>query len=167
MNSSRANASASCSARRIGKERRSSINISSLRDSDLNPGAGFGVLTLRRANLGRRELGLHEQQQIVAAAGLGIRSRHVEAAERMDANKGAGAFAIEIEITDVKFTARVFQPGFVGRIDRARQAELRVIGYPQSVVIVVGLNHGEDGTKDLFLLDVRTMLYISNYSLLA
>src|SRR5258707_15527499 len=82
----------------------------------------------------------------------------------MNAHEGARAFAIEIKIADVEFAARAFQPGFVSRVHRARQSELRIVGYPQRVIIVVCLDHCEYRSKDLFLLDRRTGFNVRNHS---
>jgi len=45
---------------------------------------------------------LGKQVQIVGTAGLGIRARHVEAAEGMRSHHGAGALAVDVEIADVE-----------------------------------------------------------------
>src|SRR5580658_3680798 len=46
--------------------------------------------------------GLREEQKIIRATSLGIRSTHVEAAEGMRSHHCAGAFAIEVKIADVE-----------------------------------------------------------------
>ena len=63
---------------------------SSIKKAPLPGGFSFfrySTLELKRL---ARELGLREQQHVVAAAGLGVRPRHVEAAEGMDADEGRG-----------------------------------------------------------------------------
>src|SRR2546429_4353885 len=42
------------------------------------------------------------QQQIIFSTGLGVCSRHVEAAKRMGTHHSAGAFAVQIQIADVE-----------------------------------------------------------------
>src|SRR5581483_6921922 len=44
------------------------------------------------------DLRLQEVQQVVRPAGLAVRARHVEAAERMRTDHGAGRLAVEIEV---------------------------------------------------------------------
>src|SRR5688500_5650093 len=71
-------------------------------------GTGFGTFP-GRANFFRRKLCLHKQQKVVAAAGLRIGARHVEAAERMHADQRARAFAIQVQITNVEFVTRAIE----------------------------------------------------------
>ena len=52
---------------------------------------------------------LQEQEQVVAAAGLGVGARHVEAAERMDADQRAGALAVQVEVADEELLARALR----------------------------------------------------------
>ncbi len=54
-------------------------------------------------------LGLGEEVEIIGAAGLGVGSTHIEAAERMRADHGAGALAIEVEIAYVEVATRAVQ----------------------------------------------------------
>src|SRR5688500_6916604 len=50
-------------------------------------------------------LALHEQQQIVRPACLGVRAGHVEPAERLHADEGAGALPVQVQFADVEFLA--------------------------------------------------------------
>ena len=52
---------------------------------------------------------LHEQQQVISSASLGVRARHVESAKRMRADHRTGAFAIQIEIADMKRFPRLLE----------------------------------------------------------
>src|SRR6476620_7090863 len=45
---------------------------------------------------------LCEQKQIIRAAGLRVRSRHVEAAKWMCTHNGSGALAVDVEIAHVE-----------------------------------------------------------------
>src|SRR6185369_5815809 len=47
-------------------------------------------------------LALRKQQQVIRAAGLRIRSRHIEAAERMRTDNRARAFAIDVQVSYVE-----------------------------------------------------------------
>ena len=82
----------------------------------------------------------------------------------MNADEGAGAFAIQIKIADVKFAARALQLCFVSRVHCAGQAELGVVGYAQRVIIVVRLDHGENWPKDFFLFDCRASFHVRDDS---
>ena len=59
-------------------------------------------------NFFRDRFRLQEVQQIVLSACLGIRSRHIETAERMSSDHRAGAFAVQVQIADVKYFFRLF-----------------------------------------------------------
>src|SRR5947209_2051853 len=55
---------------------------------------------LPRLLLPRDRFRLQEEPEVVAAARLRIRPRHVEAAERMRADERAGALAVDVEVAD-------------------------------------------------------------------
>ena len=74
----------------------------------------------------------------------------------MDAHQRAGALAIQVQIADMKFVARAIQFRFVARVDRASQAELRVVGDAQSVVVIIRFDDRQHRTKYFFLLDRRS-----------
>src|ERR1700682_3612973 len=80
----------------------------------------------------------------------------------MNANEGAGAFAIEIEIADMKLAPRPRKPFFVSTVDSSGQAKLRVIGDAQRVVIVVCFDHREYWSENLLLFNRRAGLYVGN-----
>src|SRR5579864_4123014 len=71
---------------------------------------------------------LCEQIQIVRAAGLGVGARHIETAERMRADHSACAFAVDVQIADVKLAEGALD--LVARlgIDRSREAEFGIVG---------------------------------------
>src|SRR5712692_4163863 len=92
-------------------------------------------------------LGLQEEQQIIAPAGLRVCSGHIETAEGVSADHGAGALAIEVEIADVERVGGLFELFRVARIDRASEAELGVIGDLERVVKIFRRNHGENGAE--------------------
>jgi DNA-binding NarL/FixJ family response regulator len=54
-------------------------------------------------------LGLGEEGEVVGAAGLGVGAAHIEAAEGMRSDHGAGALAIEVEIADVEVGFRAVE----------------------------------------------------------
>ena len=51
----------------------------------------------------RNQFCLSEQQQIIPAAGFGIRSAHIESAERMNTDQCTGNLPVNIEIPGVEF----------------------------------------------------------------
>src|SRR5262249_39483323 len=55
----------------------------------------------------RYRLRLHEQHQVIRTAGLRVRARHVESAERVRAHHGARTLAVEIKIADEELLARL------------------------------------------------------------
>src|SRR5579863_6870029 len=93
-------------------------------------------------DLPRDRLGLHEEQQVVAAAGFTIGSRHVETAERMHAHHGAGALAIEVEITNEELAARAFDLRVVFGVQRAGQSKLGIVCDRKRVLKVFGFDNG-------------------------
>src|ERR1043166_862645 len=117
----------------------------------------------RRSDSLRRNLRLQEQQQIIAAAGLRVCTRHVEAAKRMHANQRARALAIEVQIADVKLPACALELRFIAAVNRARQAKLRVVRDLQRVVVILRFDYREHWSKDLLLLDRRTRFHVCNH----
>lgn len=79
----------------------------------------------------RYELRLREQQQIIPASGLGIRSGHVEAAERMNAYERSGTFTIEIKVADMELLPGQLQMCTVVGEDSAGQTVIGLIGHGQ------------------------------------
>jgi len=57
----------------------------------------------------RNRLRLREEQQIIRAAGLGIRSRHIEATKGMRAHHGSSAFAVQVQIAHKELEPRPLQ----------------------------------------------------------
>ena len=76
----------------------------------------------------RDRLRLREEEEVVAAAGLGVGARHVEAAERVDADQRAGALAVEVEVADEELALAALELLAVARVDGAGQAVLGVVG---------------------------------------
>src|SRR5579863_4967857 len=72
--------------------------------------------------------GLGEEEEIIGAAGFGIGAGHIESAERMRADHGSGAFAIDVKIADVKFVLGAVD--FFGRlgVDGAGEAVVGIVG---------------------------------------
>src|SRR5437763_3050393 len=108
------------------------------------------------------DFGLHEEAEVVAPAGLRVGAAHVEAAEGVRADERARALAVEVEVADVELAARALQLLAVVRVDRARQSVLRVVGDPKRVVEVIRTDAGEDGAKNLLLLDAVAGFYVGD-----
>src|SRR6185369_13118367 len=81
----------------------------------------------------------------------------------MHPNKRAGALTIQIQVPDMKLSARAIQLRFVITVNRARQTKLRVVRDLERVVVVLGLDDREHWSKDLFLLDRRTRLHVCDH----
>ena len=60
----------------------------------------------------------------------------------MNADERAGAFSIQIKISDVKFFAGAFQFFFVSRIKRTGQPVNRVVGDFQRVIEIFRFDNG-------------------------
>src|SRR6185369_8156187 len=75
----------------------------------------------------------------------------------------ARAFAVQIQIADMKLFARAMQFCFVAAIDSTSKTKLRVVRDLECIVVILCLDHGEHWTKDLFLLDRRTWLDVCNH----
>src|SRR5438034_7128116 len=80
----------------------------------------------------------------------------------MNANERAGAFAIQVQIADMKLTPGLLQLFFVGAVDGSSQTELGVIGDPQSIVVILRLDYGQHRSKNFFLLDSPARLHIGD-----
>src|SRR5208283_2227340 len=107
------------------------------------------------SSLGRDRFGLQELEQVIGAAGLGIGAGHVEAAEGMAADQGAGAFAVEVQVADEEALLGGVDPGRVAGVDGAGEAVLGIVGELQRVVEITGAGHGQDGSEDLLLEEAR------------
>ena len=113
----------------------------------------FILLELSALNFLCYRFALHKLQQVFAPAGLRIRTAHIKSAERVNADQGARAFTVQIEIADVKFTPRPLEIFLAGRKNRAGQTEFRIVGDLERVVEIPRLDHGQDWRKDLFLFE--------------
>src|SRR5690349_12882217 len=82
----------------------------------------------------------------------------------MHTNECAGALAIQIQVPDMKLSARAIEFGFVVTVNSASQTKLRIVRDLQRIVVIVCFDHGEHGSKYLFLLDRRTRLDVSDHS---
>ncbi len=71
----------------------------------------------------------------------------------MHANERARAFAIQVQVADVKLSACALKFRFIRAVNRARQSILRVIRYLLSVVVILSFDNCEHRTEDLFLFD--------------
>src|SRR2546425_10638986 len=102
--------------------------------------------------LGHR-FGLREEQQIVAPARLRVRAGHVEPTEGMASYQGAGAFAVEGEVTDEETLRRRFEFFPVLRVNGDGQPVLVIVPDLARIVQVPGFDHGKGGDKKFFLRD--------------
>src|SRR5271168_1795283 len=94
-------------------------------------------------------------KEIVFAAGFGVGAGHVEAAEGVGADHGAGAFAIQIKIADVEGFFGFFDFLGIFGVDGAGKAELRVVGDFQRLLEVFRFDDSQNGAEDFFLGDAR------------
>src|SRR5260370_9764741 len=78
--------------------------------------------------------GLGEQIQVVRAAGFGIGSRHVEAAEGMRTDHGARTFAVDVQVANLEFADGAIDLVARAGVNGSGQAELGVIPDFQRVV---------------------------------
>src|ERR1043166_3095830 len=113
------------------------------------------ALRLSRLDLPRDRLRLQEEAEVIAAARFRVGARHVEAAERMDADQRAGALAVQIQIADEELLTGALELLLVVGEDGAGEAELRVVRDPQRVFEVLRFADREHRTEDLFLRDRR------------
>src|SRR5205814_8174209 len=109
--------------------------------------------TLAFAYLPRNRLRLQEEADVVAAAGFGIGAGHVEAAEGMHADEGAGAFAIHVEIADKKFFLGALDLFRIVGEDRAGESERRVVRDEERVIEIFRFDDREHRSENLFLRD--------------
>src|SRR6185437_2030383 len=90
--------------------------------------SALSVTEARSVDLLRDGLGLREEQQVVAATGLRVGTRHIEAAEGMAADHRAGALAVEVQVADVELTLRAGDALAVAGEERAGQTILGAVG---------------------------------------
>src|SRR5215213_11594840 len=81
----------------------------------------------------------------------------------MHANKRAGTLTVQIQIPDVKLSARAIQLCFVTTVNGARQTKLRVVRDLERVVVALSLDDREHWSKDLLLLDRRARLHVCDH----
>src|SRR5208283_2295322 len=84
-------------------------------------------------------------------ASLGVGPTHVESAEWVRSDHSARGLAIEVEIAHMKGAARAIHQLVTGRIDRACESVLRVVGYAQTLVKGGHLNDRQHRPEDLLL----------------
>ena len=109
------------------------------------------ALSFRGADFFGDGFGLEEEQQVILAAGFGIGAGHIEAAEGMGADHGAGAFAVHVQIADVEFFGGALNFFGILGIDGAGQAEFGVVGHVQGFVKIFRFGDGEHGAENFFL----------------
>src|SRR5690606_35977715 len=85
------------------------------------------------------------------STGLGVRARHVEAAERLNAHERPRDLAVEVEVPDTELATRPLQPAAVAAEHAAGQGVLRRVGELQCMVVVPSPDNGDDGPEDLLL----------------
>ena len=81
----------------------------------------------------------------------------------MHTNQRAGAFAIQIKISDMKLSTRSLQFRFVRAVNRASQTKLRIVRDVQRIVVILSLDDRQHWSKDLFLLDRVRPVYVSDH----
>src|SRR5579863_1034434 len=91
----------------------------------------------RLSNLLAHRLALGEQVQVIRAAGLRVGSRHIESAERLRTDHGAGALTVDVQVADVKFANGAGDLVFGLGVHRAGQSKLGIVGDFQSVIVVL------------------------------
>src|SRR5712675_2098917 len=96
----------------------------------------------------RHRLRLRKQVKIIRSAGLRIRARHVEAAERMRADHRPRALAIDVQISYVKLADRLLDLVAGLSVDSARQPELRVVRNLQRVIETSCLDYRKHRSKN-------------------
>src|SRR5438105_4169878 len=110
---------------------------------------------IRSRHLLRNRFGLQKEQKIIRSTGLGICSRHIEAAEGMRAHHSAGALAVHIEIPYEKLISRLADMLGICGIDCSGQSILGVIGHLESMLEIPGFRHRQNRSEDLLLKDTR------------
>src|SRR4051812_21568085 len=78
-------------------------------------------------------LGLREQVEIIRSAGLRVRSRHIETTERMRADHGSRALAVDVEVSHVEVALGTVDLVLRTGVDRAGETELGVVRDGQRV----------------------------------
>src|SRR5664280_37820 len=109
--------------------------------------------------LGNR-LGLQEETEVVAPAGLAVRAGHVEAAEGVDADERARALAIDVEVARAEALFRLGDPHAVPAEVRAREAVLARVRELDGVVEIARLGDSQDGPEDLLAEDACGRLHV-------
>src|SRR6185503_6485335 len=99
------------------------------------------------------DLRLEEEAEVVAAAGLGVGAAHVEAAEGVAADEGAGGLPVDVEIAGVELALRPVDPG--ATVVGPGEAVFAVVRELDRVVVVARLQHGKHGPEDFFARDLR------------
>lgn len=97
--------------------------------------------------------GLDEPEEVVGATGFGVGTGHIETAEGLGADHGAGAFAVEVEVADVEAVGGELEAGGVGGVGGAGEAVLAIVGEFEGVFEVARGGDGEDGAEDFLLED--------------
>src|SRR6185503_11399328 len=97
-------------------------------------------------------------------ARLRIRPRHIEAAERMNIDKRARAFAVDIQVANVKFAPHALNPLSVRRIEPSGKTVDRIVGDRERVIEVPGFYDCENRTEYLLLRDASPGIDIGNHS---
>ena len=111
-----------CPAARSARTRLRTWTISE-KPTDSNRRAGPGMRSFmarsdRVSDLLRDRLGLGEEVEVLAPAGLRIRARHVEAAEGVHADERARALAVQVEVSAEELALAALEP-LRGRASRA------------------------------------------------
>src|SRR5689334_7630323 len=75
----------------------------------------------------------------------------------------AGAFAIEVKITNMKIAPRLLQALTLAAIDRAGQAELRVVGDIERRIEILSAEGSQHRPEDFFLRDARHRINLANH----
>jgi hypothetical protein len=93
---------------------------------------------------------LREQEQVVAAASFGVGSAHVESAEWMYANKGACAFAVQVQVAHEKFFACILDVFWFVAVSCASQSKICIIGKTNRFFEVFRFGERKNRSEDFF-----------------
>src|SRR5438874_7089926 len=127
-----------------------------------NPAETWGIqLSLR--NLFADRFGLREQVQIIRAAGFGVGSRHIEAAEGMRTYDRSRALAVDVQVADVELLHGAFNLRARTGVDGAGQAKLGIVGDLERMIVVPGLDHCQYRPENLFLFELGFRLDVGNH----
>src|SRR5713101_1421486 len=88
---------------------------------DERQGVFSSMLLLRRDRFS-----LCEQQQVISAAGLRIRARHIEPAERVNTHQRPGRFTVKVQVAHMVFLLGPLDTLWVQRVERPCEPVLRV-----------------------------------------